>query len=296
MAHVSVYEEVTRKIIEELEQGTAPWVKPWQGGDVGMPYNATSQRRYSGVNVLLLWGEGFAKGYRHNGWLTFKQARGLGGHVKKGSRGCSIVYASTFSRMERDKDTGEEKEKKIPFLKGYTVFNVEQTEGLPAHLYAVPETKPMDDALEDVEAFIEGIGAEIRYGDDRACYMPSRDAIALPEPSCFESSAHLYATSLHEHAHWSGAKHRLDRDLSGRFGDAAYAAEELVAEMTAAFLCAALSIPGRLRHAEYLSWWLSILKQDTKAIFTAAAKATQAAQFLEAASGLSVAGDVEEAA
>jgi len=113
MAHVSVYEEVTRKIIEELEQGTAPWVKPWQGGDVGMPYNATSQRRYSGVNVLLLWGEGFAKGYRHNGWLTFKQTRGLGGHVKKGSRGCHVVYASMFSRMEHDEDTGEEKEKKI---------------------------------------------------------------------------------------------------------------------------------------------------------------------------------------
>jgi antirestriction protein ArdC len=108
MAHVSVYEEVTRKIIEELEQGTAPWVKPWQGGDVGMPYNATSQRRYSGVNVLLLWGEGFAKGYRHNGWLTFKQARGLGGHVKKGSRGCSIVYASSFTKRETDEASGEE--------------------------------------------------------------------------------------------------------------------------------------------------------------------------------------------
>jgi antirestriction protein ArdC len=147
-----------------------------------------------------------------------------------------------------------------------------------------------------VEAFIERIGAEIRYGGDRACYAPGYDVIRLPEPSSFESAAHLYSTSLHEHAHWSGAKHRLDRDLSGRFGSEAYAAEELVAELTAAFLGAALSIPGRLRHAEYLGSWLSILKQDTKATFTAAAKATEAAQFLEAAGGLSVAGDVEEAA
>lgn len=281
MAHASVYEEVTQKIIKELEQGTAPWVKPWQGGDGGMPYNATSQRRYSGVNVLLLWGAAFAKGYRHQGWLTFKQARALGGHVKKGEHGVHVVYASSVVRKERDETTGEEVEKKIPFLKGYTVFNVEQTEGLPATMYAVPEAKPLLDAIEDVEAFIERVGADVRHGGDRACYMPGLDAIALPEASCFESAAHYYATSLHEHAHWTGHPSRLARDLSGRFGDSAYAAEELVAELAAAFLCAALSIPGRLRHAEYLGSWLKVLREDKKAIFTAAARATEAAQFLE---------------
>jgi antirestriction protein ArdC len=134
--------------------------------------------------------------------------------VKKRSRGCHVLYASTFSRIERDEDTGEEEEKKIPFLKGYTVFNVEQTEGLPATMYAVPETKPLDDAIEDVEAFIERISADVRYGADTACYRPKLDVIQLPEPSSFESAAHYYATSLHEHAHYSGAKHRLDRDLT----------------------------------------------------------------------------------
>lgn len=284
MSHVSVYEEVTQKIVDELEQGTAPWVKPWTGGEGGMPFNATSQRRYSGVNVLLLWGEAFRKGYRHHGWLTFKQARALGGHVKKGEHGCHVVYASSFTKHEQQ-ENGEEEDRKIPFLKSYTVFNVAQTEGLPASMYAVAEPKPLDDAIEDVEAFIARIGADVRHGGDRACYMPGVDAILLPESSCFESAAHYYATSLHEHAHWTGHASRLARDLTGRFGDSAYAAEELVAELSAAFLCASLSIPGRLRHAEYLGSWLSVLKRDSKAIFTAAARATEAAQFLEAAGG-----------
>jgi antirestriction protein ArdC len=292
MSHATVYEEVTQKIIEELEQGTAPWVKPWQGGVGRMPYNATSQRRYSGVNVLLLWSEAFRKGYRHHGWLTFKQARALGGHVKKGEHGCHVVYASSFTKHEQGED-GEEQDRKIPFLKSYTVFNVAQTERLPSLIYAVPEKKPLDDAIEDVEVFLARIGADVRHGGDRACYMPGMDAIALPEPSCFETAAHYYATSLHEHTHWSGAKHRLNRDLTGRFGDAAYAAEELVAELSAAFLCASLSIPGRLRHAEYLGSWLKVLQEDKKAIFTAASRATEAAQFLEA--GGSHAGEGEAA-
>ena len=157
MARASIYERVTEEIVRELEQGTAPWVKPWEGGSAGMPYNATSQRRYSGVNVLLLWGEAFAKGYRSQGWLTFKQARALGGHVKKGEHGCHVVYASSFTKHEQRED-GEEEDRKIPFLKGYTVFNVAQTEGLPVQMYAVAEPKPLDDAIEDVEAFIERIG------------------------------------------------------------------------------------------------------------------------------------------
>jgi antirestriction protein ArdC len=297
MTRASVYERVTEGIVRELEEGVAPWVKPWSGGGNPMlPYNTTSQRRYSGVNVLLLWGAALTRGCRSNAWLTFRQALGLGGHVKKGEHGCSIVYASSFTKRETDEASGEERDRKVPFLKSYSVFNVEQTEGLPAHMYAVVEPKPLEDALLEVEAFIERIGAEIRYGGDRACYMPSRDAIALPEPGTFESAAHLYSTSLHEHAHWSGAKHRLDRDLSGRFGSEAYAAEELVAELTAAFLCASLSIPGRLRHAEYLGSWLAILKADTKAIFTAASKATEAAQYLERAGKIAVDTDVAEEA
>ena len=286
MTRTSVYERVTDAIVAELEEGVAPWVKPWSGGgSTGMPYNATSQRRYSGINVLLLWEAGLRKGYRSDAWLTFRQALGLGGHVKKGEHGCHVVYASTFSRTERDSSTGEETERKIPFLKSYTIFNVEQTEGLPANMYAVVEPKPLDDAIEDVHAFIERIGATVRHGGDRAFYAPSLDVIQLPEAACFEGAGHYYSTSLHEHAHWSGHESRLDRDLSGRFGDEAYAAEELVAELTSAFLCAALSIPGRLRHVEYLGSWLRLLKEDARAIFSASARATEAAQFLEKLGG-----------
>ena len=298
MSHASVYERVTEGIVRELEQGVAPWVKPWSGGgSVRMPYNAISERRYSGVNVLLLWSEAMVKGYRSNAWLTFRQARGLGGHVKKGSQGCGVVYASSFTKRETDEASGEERDRKVPFLKSYTVFNVEQTEGMPEHVYAVAEPKPLADAIHSVEEFLDRIRADVRIGGDRACYRPKLDAIQLPEPSCFESAAHFYATSLHEHSHWSGAKHRLNRDLTGRFGDEAYAAEELVAELTCAFLCAVLAIPGRLRHAEYLGSWLSLLTGDKKAILTAASKATEAAQYLERAGGIAgESADVEEAA
>jgi len=289
MTRESVYERVTEDIVRELEQGVAPWVKPWSGGGmVAMPYNATSQRRYSGINVLLLWATSLERGYRSDAWLTFRQALGLGGYVKKGEHGCHVVYACTFSRTERDQATGEETERQIPFLKSYTVFNVEQTEGLPANMYAVVEPRPLDDAIEDVQVFIERIGATVRHGGDRAFYAPAFDVIQLPEPACFEGAGHYYSTSLHEHAHWSGHEGRLDRDLTGRFGDAAYAAEELVAELTAAFLCAALSIPGRLRHAEYLGHWVSILTEDKRAIFTAASKATEAATYLERKGGIAV--------
>ena len=286
MSSASVYERVTEEIVRELEHGVAPWVRPWsEGSSALMPYNAVSQRRYSGVNVLLLWQSALLKGYRSNAWLTFKQARTLGGHVRKGEHGRLVVYASTFTKHETDSASGEDVEKRIPFLKGYTVFNVEQTEGLPAPLYQVVEPMAVEDAIEDVEAFLAQVGAKLRYGGDCACYTPALDVIQLPEPAQFESAAHFYATSLHEHAHWSGHESRLGRDLSGRFGSEAYAAEELVAELAAAFLCAALGIPGRLRHTEYLGSWLKILKEDKRAIFSAASKATEAARFLEERGG-----------
>ena len=159
MTHPSVYERVTEAILGELEQGVAPWVKPWSGGRSSeLPYNATSQRRYSGVNVLLLWGESMTRGYRNPAWITFNQAKGLGGHVKKGEHGCAIVYASTYTKRVRDATNGEEKEDWIPFLKFYTVFNVEQTEGLPSHLYPVAEPKPLAEALPEVEGFLARVG------------------------------------------------------------------------------------------------------------------------------------------
>lgn len=293
---VSLYERVTQQIIDELEKGVAPWVKPWTsaGGNTLMPYNATSHHRYQGVNVLLLWHAAQEKGYQSPGWITYRQAQGLGGYVRRGEKATVIVFTSTFIPKAKQAEEGEAA-KPIPFLKWLDVFNVEQTEGLPEDVSPKPRPVPMAEAMDGVEAFLRQVGATVRHGGNRASYAPALDAIQLPLPGNFESAAHYYATSLHEHVHWTGHETRLHRDLSGRFGEAAYAAEELVAELGAAFLCAVLAIPGRLRHAEYIGSWLQLLQHDHRAIFTAAARATDAAHYLEGKGGLHLATDGAEA-
>jgi len=274
---MSLYEEMTNRIIAELEKGTIPWIKPWK---TMMPYNAVSQKEYTGVNILLLWNTAFTQA----AWLTYKQAKKLGGHVKQGEKATGIVYASTFTKKTVG-ESGEETEQEIPFLKWYAVFNIDQCDRLPERLYhrSVPTT---DATYKQVESLITHIGASIKHGGTKACFVPSLDLICLPDRNDFESIEHYYATSLHEHGHWSGHKSRLNRDLSTRFGDESYAAEELIAELTAAFLSAHLGIPGKLRHAEYIASWLRVLKQDKKAIFTAAHKATEAADHLRFVSEL----------
>lgn len=294
----SVYAAVTQTMIEQLERGVAPWVQPWTSGSGDLPllpYNAASRRRYHGVNVLLLWQAALQKGYRHPAWIGYHQAADLGGHIKKGEKATWIVFASTFTpKEERSKPV--EEQHAVPFLKWWDVFNVEQTAGLPIATAERPTPPPLPDALHRVEVFLATIGANLLHGGDRAFYAPHLDLIVLPEPPAFHSTPDYYATSLHEHAHWTGHSSRLNRDFSGRFGTAAYAAEELVAELTAAFLCALLAIPGHLRHAEYLATWLKLLQDDTKAIFTAAARATEAAQYLETAGGLSGGGPPDNSA
>lgn len=284
----SLYETVTQDILAELEQGVAPWVKPWTttgGASPLLPYNATTQKRYRGINVLILWHAAMRRGYRSPAWVGYHQAQELGGHVKRDEKSTSIVYGSTFVPKE-ERTKPEEEQQHVPFLKRRLVFNVEQTAALPEHLSRIPEPVPLVDAIAHVEAFLRAVGAQVCHGGDRACYLPALDSIALPEPNAFESAPHYYATSLHEHVHWTGHQSRLDRDLSGRFGTAAYAAEELVAELGAAYLCAQLSIPGRLRHAEYLGSWVSLLHDNQRAIFTAAARATDAATYLSGKGGL----------
>ena len=207
--------------------------------------------------------------------------------MKRGEKATQIVYAKTFTPKE-DREKPEDEQRTIPFLTWRDVFNVEQTANLPERLTALPTPKPLPEAIEQVEAFLKAIGAKVLHGGNRAFYAPRLDLITLPEPARFESAPHYYATSLHEHAHWSGHPSRLNRDLTGRFGTEAYAGEELVAELTAAYLCALLSIPGQLRHAEYLGHWITLLTADAKAIFTAAGKATEAARYLEEKGGRGV--------
>lgn len=276
---MNVYEVVTARIVAELERGVAPWVKPWQGGgSTALPYNAKTRRPYNGVNILLLWAAALEKGYTHPSWLTFLQAKELGGAVRKGEHAEHIVFASKYTKKgdAQEDDAGQE----IHFLKFHAVFNVEQVDGLSAEICFVPETRPLEEALVGAHDFVTALGADVRHGGGRAAYSPKEDYIMLPVRERFESDAHYFATSLHEHAHWSGHIKRLNRELSGRFGEAQYAAEELIAELTAAYLSAYLAIPGELRHPEYIGNWLKVLGEDKRAIFTAAAKATQAATYL----------------
>lgn len=290
-----VYQKVTDKIIADLEQGELAWLKPWSAGNADgrilkpLRHNGVA---YNGINVLMLWGAAMEAGYSSPYWLTFKQAKALGAHVRKGERGNLVVYANTITKTEEGED-GSEEERTIPFMKGYSVFNADQVEGLPEHYYAKPE--PVIDPaqrIEHAEAFFASTGAEIRHGGNRAYYSSGTDHVQLPHFECFRSPEAYCATVLHELCHWTKAPARLDRDFGRRkWGDEGYAREELVAELGAAFLCADLDLtpePGT-DHAAYIQSWLKVLKNDKRAIFSAAAHAQRAADFLHGLQPLLVA-------
>lgn len=281
-----VYEKVTSAIVAGLEQGVRPWFKPWSSehaaGRITRPLRANGQP-YRGINVLMLWGAAVERGYVAPIWMTFKQAQELGAHVRKGEKGNLVVYANTITKTETD-ENGEESERDIPFMKGYTVFNVEQVEGLPAHFYAQAE-RPTDPVqrIEGAEAFFAATGATIRHGGDRAFFSPAQDLVQMPPFDAFREAEAYYATLAHEMTHWTKGKGRLDRDFGRkRWGDEGYAMEELVAELGAAFLCADLDLSPQPRdeHAAYIATWLKVLKDDKRAIFSAAAHAQRAADFL----------------
>lgn len=266
-----LYESVTSNIIADLEKGVAPWVKPWKGGNGGiMPINAATRTGYSGINILILWATREERGYPTPEWMTFKQAQAKGACVRKGEKGTAVVFAKPHTFNE-----GEDDERKMFMHKVFHVFNVAQIDGLPRN--EVIETILAEDAA---STFIVATGADIRIGGDVAAFISSQDYIKMPPPSAFKSMESYYATNFHELGHWSGHETRLKRELTTRFGTESYAAEELVAELTSAFLCAELGIEGELRHAGYIDHWLTLLKSDPKAIFTAASKASQAATYL----------------
>lgn len=299
-----VYTRVTERVIADLEQGIRTWMKPWSvehtAGKISRPlrYNGTP---YRGMNVLLLWGEAVAKGYAAPIWMTFKQALELGAFVRKGEHGSLVVYANSITKTEAG-ENGEDVEREIPFMKGYTVFNVEQVEGLPAHYYAKPDNPlPLSERIESADRFIGATGATIYHGGNSAFYAPARDIVQMPPFEAFRDKESYYATALHELTHWTNHKSRLDRSFDGkRFGDHGYAREELVAELGAAFLCADLGITPEVRddHAAYLGHWLKVLQEDKRAIFSAAAHAQRAADFLhglQPSTELAKAVDVAEA-
>jgi antirestriction protein ArdC len=287
-ARVDIYAKITDRIIADLERGVRPWVQPWHadhaGGRITKPLRHNGEP-YSGINVILLWSEAVAKGFSSATWMTFKQAIELGGHVRKGETGSTVVYANTFTKTETD-GAGQEVEQAIPFLKAYTVFCVDQIDGLPERYCANP-TEVIDpvERIAHADAFFAATGAVIRHGGSRAYYMPSADIIQMPPFETFKDAESHAATLAHEIIHWTSSAGRLNRDLSRYSKDKSeMAREELIAELGSVFLCADLGIAPELEprpdHASYLASWLKILANEKRFIFSAAAHAQKAAAFL----------------
>lgn len=286
-----VYERITARIVAQLEDGVRPWAQPWKSGDGGfrrpLRHNGVP---YSGINVLSLWMTAMERGFESRIWMTFRQAEELGAHVRKGEKGSLVVYATRISKTETT-DAGEEIEREIPFLKGYTVFNVEQIEGLPEHYYVQPPPSFETPAqrIGHAEAFFAATGAIIRQRGGRAFYREDADFVQVPPIEAFPDAEEYYATLTHEITHWTKHPARLARDFGRKgWGDAGYAMEELVAELGAAFLCADLELihaePETVRedHAAYIASWLKVLKEDKRAIFSAAGHAQRSAEYLHA--------------
>ncbi|MGE0278477.1 MAG: ArdC family protein [Nitrospiraceae bacterium] len=282
-----VYTRVTDRIVADLEQGVRTWTKPWSAehaaGNITRPLRHNGAP-YSGINILMLWSAAMAGGFAAPIWMTFKQALELNAHVRKGEKGSLVVYANSITRKETDESTGEETDREIHFMKGYTVFNVEQIEGLPAHYYAKPEPRfsPIQ-RIEHAETFFRNTNADIRHGGTRAYYAQEPDYIQMPPFEAFDTPESYYATLAHECTHFTKHPSRLAREFGRKtWGDEGYAEEELVAELGAAFLCAdlELSLSPREDHASYIAHWLTVLKNDKRAIFRAAAHAQRAADFL----------------
>jgi antirestriction protein ArdC len=282
----SLYTEITDKIIAELEAGRIPWVQPWGTAaikaTIAMPRNAATQRGYSGINVLILWGAVIEGGFSGQSWLTFRQALGLGGHVRKGERGTTVVYADRFTpddERRRAAEAGEEPGA-IAFLKRFTVFNADQCDGLPGEVAASAVPPPPVQIEPRAEALIAATGADFRIGGARAYYNPTGDFVQVPPPAAYFEPINWHRTAFHELGHWSGHASRLNRDHSGSFGSRSYAREELVAEMAGAFVCASLGIVPTVRHADYLGSWIEVLREDNRAVVRAASAASKGADFL----------------
>lgn len=285
-----IYQDVTDTIVRQLESGARPWRKDWVSDTgTGMPRRACG-KRYRGINVLLLWASSMAGGYRSSTWMTFKQAIALGGAVRKGEKGTGIVFFKQLTVADRADPTGEA-EKKIPMLRGYTVFNVDQIDGLPARFLpaaAAPLPYGPKQRAELAEAALRSSGADIRESGDQAFYVPSQDYVNMPTFDRFHTAGGYLATLAHELCHWTGHSSRLDRAQLNAFGSKDYAFEELVAEIGAAFVGARLGIVGDHidNHAAYLAHWLTALRSDKKMIFKAASLAQLAADMVLANAGL----------
>lgn len=273
-----LYQEVTDRIVSLLEAGTTPWQKDWsqRPGD-GVPCNAVTNRPYSGINVLIYWISA-QQGFSQPRYLTYNQAKKAGGNVRKGEKGDKVYLFQPIT--VKDKKTDEEK--KIPLIREWTVFNVEQCDNLPENVVHGKPARALnkDEREELADEFVKATGADFREGKGSPMYVPSKDFITVPNFKSFKSKEGYYGAVFHELGHWTGHKARLDRDLKLRFDTQSYAMEELVAELTAAFLCAEFGFNYETNNAAYLGHWISVMKADKRAIFTATSAAQKAANYL----------------
>jgi len=282
-ARADVYARITAEIIAAIEQGAGEWRAPWfhNGTGAARPANVASGRRYRGINTVALWVAAMASGYTDGVWGTYRQWQGAGAQVRKGERAATVVLWKQVSASAPTDDNDDEATYRKMFARAFSVFNVAQVDGYePPPIEALSESE----RLAHAEAFIANLGIKTVFGGPDACYRPSIDTVCMPAFEHFRDAASFYGVWLHENGHASGAKHRLDRDLSGRFGSAAYAAEECCVEILSGLILADLGIAHHPRpdHAAYISSWIKVLKDDSRAIFAAASKAQQAADWMHA--------------
>ena len=284
-----VYARVTSQIVNAIEQGVGNWRMPWHtsGRFASSPINATSRKAYRGINTVCLWAAAESKGYDSGEWATYAQWQERGAQVRKGEKATTVVFWK-FANNASETEDGETPASgsRLLFTRGYAVFNASQVDGY------TPKAEPavsMPERIERAETWFQSIGATVSNGGNRAYYAPGTDHIQMPPFAAFAENVSYYSTLAHEHTHWTARAERCDRQLGKRFGDSAYAAEELIAELGAAFVCAhlGLSTEPREDHAQYIQSWLKVLRADKRAIFTAASKAQQAADYLIKRAGVS---------
>lgn len=285
-----VHREITNRIVAALETAgefRLPWIRS-KGGSMRRPVNIASAKPYNGINIVSLWVSAQAHDYPSHLWGTYRQWQERGCQVRRGEKASLVVFYKKFQYEQSDEETGESETAERLMARASFVFNAAQVDGFKLEGDEPLPEQPAFDPIERAEAFAKATGAKIEEGGERACYIPSADIIHMPERRRFTGTETttpaegFYSTLCHELVHWSGAKHRLDRDMTGRFGSESYAMEELVAELGAAFLCGDLGVTPEPRadHAQYIANWLKVLKDDKKAVFTAASKASEAANWL----------------
>jgi antirestriction protein ArdC len=289
---MDLYQTVTDRIVSMIRHGAGEWRMPWHaasasepGAPVAMPRNVTG-RTYRGVNVPLLWAAAETFAYPSPIWATYRQWQERGAQVRKGEKSTLVIFWKRIEVAANDNDDDDPTETRL-IARGYALFNAAQVDGFDPKPADGTAKRSEPQRIDAAEAFFRNAGAIVRHDGNRAFYTTAGDYIQMPELQQFAAADRYYSTLAHEHVHWTGAAHRCAREFGRRFGDQAYAFEELVAELGAAFLCADLGMSNEPRpdHAAYIASWLRVLKDDKRAIFTAASKAQAAADYL---SGLQI--------